>query len=278
MIDACMFLDEVSNDFEEAVDLSTRAGVHGIELRGGIWGKQVQDATDDDIARVQEVMARYGAHVSCIGSPVGKCDLYDEDEYQQHLRWFDRMCELAHIFEIKIIRAFPFWNPEGKPSDRYNEDVPRPNWERILPLIAEKLAPLVRRAEEQDVYYCIESEVSTCSGSCEEIARIIEATSDSEHLAVAWDVRNASSRGEHPLREGYPKIRGRVRHFHVKPNRYMNVATVGDWEDVSYEEVLQTLIADGYDGAASVEHWGSRWLMLEGARQLVELLAKVQGA
>ena len=58
----------------------------------------------------------------------------------------------------------------------------------------------------------------------------------------------------------------------------MNVATVGDWDDVSYEEVLQTLIADGYEGAARVEHWGSPWLMLEGGRQVVELLAKVQGA
>ncbi len=276
MIDACMFLDEVSSDFAEAVDLSARAGVHCIELRGGIWGKAVQEATDDDVARMQQVMAQYGARVTCIGSPVGKCDLYNEDEYQQHLQWFDRMCELAHIFNTKIIRGFPGWNPESSADDRYNEVVPRPDLEPLLPLIAERLAPIVRRAEQEDVYFCLETEMATCSGTCQEVARIIEVCGGSEHLAVAWDINNASSRGEHPLEQGYPLIKERIRHLHVKPNRYMNIETVGDWPDVSYEDVLNILLADGYEGSASIEHWGSPWLMLEGARQLVELLGEIQ--
>lgn len=29
-------------------------------------------------------------------------------------------------------------------------------------------------------------------------------------------------------------------------------------------------------GLADIEHWGSRWLMLEGGRQLVELLDEIQ--
>ena len=36
-------------------------------------------------------------------------------------------------------------------------------------------------------------------------------------------------------------------------------------------------MAAGYDDSASIEHWGSRWLMLEGGRQVVELLDKIQG-
>ena len=35
-------------------------------------------------------------------------------------------------------------------------------------------------------------------------------------------------------------------------------------------------MAAGYEGSASIEHWGSRWLMLEGARQVVELLKKIE--
>ena len=276
MIDACMFFDEVSTDFAEAVDLSARAGVHCIELRGGIWGKQVQEATGDDVARMQQVMDEYGTRVTCIGSPIGKCDLYDEDEYQQHLQWFDRMCELAHIFDTKIIRGFSGWNLEGQHGERYDENVPRPDLAPLLPLIAERLAPIVSRAEREGVYFCLETEMATCSGTCQEVARVIDACGGSEHLAVAWDVNNGSSRGEHPLEQGYPLIRGRVRHLHVKPNRYMNIETVGDWPDVSYDDVLNTLLADGYDDSASIEHWGSRWLMLEGGRQVVELLNEVQ--
>lgn len=275
MIEACIFIDEVSDDFEEGVDLAHRVGVSCIELRGGIWGRSVENCTDDDVARIRDVLARYDARVTCISSPVGKCDLYDEEEYQIHLQWFERMCELAHTFGTQIIRGFPFWNPEGRAADRYKEDVPRPDLNALLPMIADKLSPLVQRAEQEDVYFCIESETSTCSGSCDELARIIHALGDGEHLGVVWDVNNAASLGERPLREGYPKIRGRVRHLHVKPNKYKSIETVGDTE-VSYEEVLRTLIADGYRGSASIEHWGSRWLMLEGARQLVEVLGRLQ--
>jgi len=276
VIDACMFFDEVSADFREAVDLSARAGVHCIELRGGIWGKRVQEATDDDVARMQQVMTEYGTRVTCIGSPVGKCDLYNEEECQRHQEWFVRMCELAHIFDTKVIRGFSGWNPESWHGDRYNENAPRPDLGSLLPLIAERLAPIVRRAEQEDVYFCLETEMATCSGTCQEVAQVIAACGGSAHLAVTWDVDNAASRGEHPLEQGYPLIKGRIRHLHVKPNRYMNIETVGDWPDVSYEDVLNILLADGYEGSASIEHWGSPWLMLEGARQLVELLGNIQ--
>ena len=40
---------------------------------------------------------------------------------------------------------------------------------------------------------------------------------------------------------------------------------------------FETLLADGYEGVATVEHWGSRWLMLEGVRQTAALLGELQG-
>ena len=46
MIEACIFADEVSKDFDEAVRLSVEAGARCIELRGGIWGRSVQTCTD----------------------------------------------------------------------------------------------------------------------------------------------------------------------------------------------------------------------------------------
>ena len=98
MIETSVFADEVSADFEEAVDLSVRAGARCLELRGGIWGRAVQNCTDEDVKRMLEVLERYGARVAVIGSPVGKCTLGDDEGFDQHLRWFDRMCELARAF------------------------------------------------------------------------------------------------------------------------------------------------------------------------------------
>jgi len=268
MIEVSVFADEVSGDFEEAVDLCTRAGATGIELRGGIWGRSVQTCTDDDVERMRDVLARYGARVAVIGSPVGKCALGNEEEYHTHLRWFDRMCELAHAFDTRIIRGFAFWTPS-------REGLPRPDLDELVEEIGARLSPIARRAGEEGVYFCLECEPSTCSGTCGEIARIIEAIEPRDNVMVAWDVNNAARLGEHPLREGYPLVRERVKHVHVKPNSRKSIETVWD-SDATYRQVFETLIADGYEGVATIEHWGSRWLMLEGVRQTVELLKAIE--
>ncbi|MGQ9732963.1 MAG: sugar phosphate isomerase/epimerase family protein [Candidatus Zipacnadales bacterium] len=267
MIEACIFADEVSTNFDEAVRLSVEAGATAIELRGGIWGRNVQNCTDEDVERMKEVLAKYGARIGVIGSPVGKCDLENEEEYQTHLRWFDRMCELAHEFHTSIIRGFAFWNP-NRPEHI------RPNLENYLPRIVEKLTPIVRKAEQGNVFYCLETENSTMTGTCAEIARLIEALEGSPHLGVVWDVNNSWHGGELPYPDGYSRIRGRVRHVHVKPNAAQNLDTVAD-TSFSYADILRILKADGYDGCLSIEHWGSPHLMLEGVRQLVALLAHV---
>jgi sugar phosphate isomerase/epimerase len=267
MIEACIFADEVSKDFDEAVRLSVEAGARCIELRGGIWGRAVQSCTDEDVERIQHVLAREGARVAVIGSPVGKCHLDNEEEYRTHLAWFDRMCELAHAFDTRVIRGFAFWDPSSDHSAR-------PDLDRYLPLIAEKLAPIVEKAEREDVLYCFETECSTMTGTCAEIAAVIEALGGSPNLGAAWDVNNGWGGGELPYPDGYWKIRGRVYHVHVKPNAGKNIETVAD-TSLSYAEVLRVLKADGYDGCASIEHWGSPELMLEGVRQLVPLLEHV---
>ena len=47
----CIFADEVSKDFDEAVKLSHEAGADYVEVRGGIWGKDVTTANDDDMKK-----------------------------------------------------------------------------------------------------------------------------------------------------------------------------------------------------------------------------------
>ena len=73
MIKKCIFADEVSKDFEEAVKQCREAGADYVEVRGGIWGKSVTNADDDDVKRMQEVLDKYDVKVGAIGSPFGKC-------------------------------------------------------------------------------------------------------------------------------------------------------------------------------------------------------------
>src|ERR1051325_2677831 len=100
-IRACVFCDEVAEDFEEAVRLSAEAGAEGLELRGRLFGKSIAQIDDDEAARVAEICDRYGVAVAVIGSPVGKCHPCQAAEHQQ---MFQRMAELAQFFGTTRIR------------------------------------------------------------------------------------------------------------------------------------------------------------------------------
>ena len=261
MIDVCFFADEVSKDFDEAVKLGVQAGANTVEVRGGLWGKSVTTIDNDDVKRMQDVLAKYNAKVASIGSPFGKCHHEKPEEYAQHLRYFDRMVELAHAFETRVIRGFAFWKTDGK------GDANRPNIAAYLDMIVEKLSPVIPIAEREGVTLALENEGSTLVGTCREARAVIDALGNSSALTVCWDVLNGLHCGETPYPDGYAHIKGLVTHIHVKPNRDKTLNPVGA-TNVTYEEVFRIVLADGFRGAASIEHWGSPELMLKGVREL----------
>lgn len=263
MLDVCFFADEVSReDFEEAVKLGVEAGANTVEVRGGVWGKHVTEINEDDVKRAQDVLSKYNVRVSSIGSPFGKCAIDNPEEYDRHLRHFDRMVELAHTFETQIIRGFAFWNP-----NRRMKESSRPDINDYMEQIVEKLALVVPIAESANVILAFENEDATLAGTCEETRAVINALGNSPALASCWDVNNGLHCGENPLPDGYSHVKGLVRHVHVKPNREKNLDPIRD-TNLNYEILLKTLINDGFSGAASIEHWGTPQQMLEGIRQL----------
>jgi sugar phosphate isomerase/epimerase len=268
-IEPCVFTDEVSPDFEEAVQLSVEAGATAMEIRGRLPGGSITTISDADVAAMQAILAKFGARVGSLGSPFGKCHMDKPEELAEHQRHFDRMLQLSAAFETPIIRGFALWRPEKGP------DAERPNLEPYLERIVAFLTPAVRKAEAAGAVLCLENEGSTLVGTCAEARRVLDAVGESPALAVAWDVNNGFDCGEEPLAAGYPLIRGRVRHVHVKPNQHGHMDTVSS-SAVTYDEVFRALLADGFHGAASIEHWGSPQLMLRGVEELVESLERLQ--
>ncbi|MDP6776929.1 MAG: sugar phosphate isomerase/epimerase [Candidatus Latescibacteria bacterium] len=262
-MDIAFFADEVSKaDFEEAVRLGIQAGADGVELRGGIWGRRVQEIDDDEVKRVQDVLAKHGTSIISLGSPFGKCAHDSEAEKADHQRIFDRMVELSHAFDTRIVRCFSLWNPFRKQGDEM-----RPEVDAYLDVICPFLEPAVATAQREGIVLSLENEGATIGGTCAEVASIVAALGDPQSLTFCWDVNNGVALGEPALPEGYGLIRGRISHLHVKPNEAGELDPVLGTE-ISYLELLKTMVADGYKGAASIEHWGSPEDMLRGVRLL----------
>ncbi len=97
------------------------------------------------------------------------------------------------------------------------------------------------------------------------------ALGPSPAVAIAWDVNKLLAGGRRrPTHDRLPTAWPLVRHLHVKPNAAGNLDTIAD-SPRSYRELLSGFAGAWYSGAASIEHWGSPEMMLEGIRQLRSL-------
>ena len=270
MIEVCFFSDELgTEDVRESLRMGVEAGAGGIEIRSKLFGGCVNTITDEQVKTLQGYLKEFGARVAVIGSGTGKYDLYNPDEVKLNHERFIRMTELAHMFETDIVRGFGFWNRYWRTEHRLQPDIPG-----IMPELRAAFEPLIEHAVRENVVIAFEPEGDTNTGNCEQCRQIIDGLGGGPALAVAWDVNNAAHTSELPLPDGYRHIKGLVRHMHIKPDSNHSITTVADTR-VSYRQVFEQLIADSYEGPASIEHWGTPELMLEGIRQTRALLEEM---
>ena len=91
-----------------------------IDVGGGV--KNVMDLTKGEITKLRHQEDEFGMNVASIGSPIGKVKLRNEDDgtknrFVPFKRYLEKdvakSCELAHLFETKLIRGFSFYPSQG---------------------------------------------------------------------------------------------------------------------------------------------------------------------
>ena len=289
MIQACVFTDELSFDFQEAIRICAELRVPYIEPRQGLFGTNVNKIDLEGAIEIKKILDRYGVKVGCIGSGFGKCSLTDEDEWQEHLQILERQIRYADLWDVRLLRMFPFWLP----GDVDPKSESRPDLDAYLPQIVERLRGPCERAEREGITFTMEAEGWTFSGTCPEIRAIIDAV-DSPALTCCWDVANSWHYGRIAWPDDYHYVKGLVTHLHIKDATHdpqdrskQTGRTYIDRGDIPWPEILRTLIADGYDGLASVEthlffdlddhfHW-LQPATIHALRNLNRVLAEVQG-
>jgi L-ribulose-5-phosphate 3-epimerase len=289
VIQSCVFTDELSEDFEEAIRICAELRVPYIEPRLGLYGSNVNQIDLDVAKRMKKYMDRYGVKVGCIGSKFGKCSLSDEDEWREHLGILERQIALAALWDVHLLRVFAFWVPKDidPRSDR------RPDLEAYLPQIVDRLQGPCARDEREGLALTMETEGWTFGGTCPEVRAIIDAVG-SPALTCCWDVANSWHYGRVAWPDDYPLIKGMVSHLHIKDavydpkDRSKRIAsTYIDRGEIPWPDILRTLAADGYSGLASLETHlffeladFYQWLQpatISALRNLNRVLAEVQG-
>lgn len=249
--------DEFDSDLDRSLSIMAEYGVKSAELRT-IWDKNIGDAPDDYIERVQGVLKKHGASAAAIASPFYKCDLLDNPEPEGPagpVHWasarglgaqidlLNRCIEIARRLDTRLIRVFTFWK-RGE----------------LTPIIEEKIvaafAEPAEIAEREGMILAIENEHACFAGTGAETARLIEKIG-SKNVRAVWDPGNAFCAGEVPFPMGYEAIKPFAVHVHAKDARSAGPGkqewcVIGDGE-IDWAGQMRALKRDGYSGLISLE-------------------------
>ena len=130
------FADEIDPDPHTQFQTLNELGIRYVEFRSA-WGTNVLDLSDEQIAEIKRLLARYGISVSAVGSPIGKVGIHDD--FDEHLARFDRALWVARELSAPYIRLFSFWIPEGDDPAKHRDEVLR------------RMSALAERARGHDV-------------------------------------------------------------------------------------------------------------------------------
>jgi len=186
-----------------------------IDVGGGI--KNVTKLTKSEITKIRHLEDEYGLNVASIGSPIGKVKLLDVDDgthnaYVPFKKYLDRdvnkVCELAHAFETKLIRGFSFYPPHG--SD------PREH----LAQAADQLGQIAEACHRSDLTFGLEIEANLVGQNGQLMAELYRQTNHPA-MVLVFDAANILCQGFSPAEvyEQYLAMRGGIGWWHIKDYR-----------------------------------------------------------
>ena len=232
------FSDEIATSFDQQLAEFTKLGIQHIEMRG-VDGKNVATLTLQEVEEVQQKLDAANIKVSCIGSPAGKIQI--TEAFEEHFEQFKHIVAIAEKLNVRYIRIFSFFIPEGQEPGQYKEEVIR----RLKQMVAyiEGRDIVLLHENEKDIYGDIKDR-------CLEVYREI----NHPQFKLIFDFANFVQVGEDTL-TAYAKLKEFVEYFHIKDalNKDGTVVVPGEGDGAVSEILAQAIKEDKYSGFLSLE-------------------------
>ena len=248
--------DGISRDFEYALDTMVATGLEYVELQY-LWEKQVGDLTDANIERVKGLIEERNLKVSCIShhnlSALPVDTAVDAPAYREHIETLQRCIAVAQALGTNLVRIFSF----RKEMVLFGAEpiISEGAWTTVLNRLEEPL----RIADAAGITLVIETAISGNVTSAFLARKLIDEL-DAPHLKVLWDPCSSLYCTEIPYPNGYEMIREHIAHVHLKDGVVNLPAATFDFcamrqgqMDPYYNDIMNALKRDGYDGAISLE-------------------------
>lgn len=243
MIRLSAFADEIAADLDEQIAVLREEQIRYLELRG-VWGLNVLDLDDAQVARIKQTLGANGIAVSAIGSPIGKTPL--DAPFDQHLQRFERAITLAQTFQTPYIRIFSFYPPAATAAGQEID------WMAHRAEVLARLREMTARARAAGVTLLHENEHNIYGESIDRCVDLLRGIDDA-HFQATFDPANFIYGRQRPYPHAYEALRPWIRYVHVKDARPGGGVVVAGAGAARWPELLQRLRADGYDGFFALE-------------------------
>ncbi len=236
------FSDEIDENIEKQFEHLNKLGIKYFEPRG-INGKNISDLNDEEVEELKLTMKKYNIKVSSIGSPIGKIKI--TDNFENHLKVLERTIKTAKMLDVKYIRIFSFYIPEGEDYKLYTDEVIKRM--KAMTEIAANNNIILLHENEKGIYGDI-------AVRCEEILKVV----NSPNLKAVFDPANFVQCGQVTYPEAFNLLRPYVVYMHIKDAFSNGEVVPAGYGEGHVAEILRELYKDGYEGFLSLEpHLGS---------------------
>lgn len=235
------FIDEIDIGFEKEVEVVKKLGMNYIELRS-VDGVNISDLSIEKVKDIKKYLQNKNIKVSCIASPIGKISIDEvdfENKFEEHLKKFKHVLNIAEILEVKYVRVFSFF-------------LKREQKEKYKDLILEKMKSFIKEISDLDIVLLHENEKGIFGDDTESCLKLIEEI-NSEKFRLIFDPANFIQVGVSSLK-AYEKLKKFIEYVHLKDAKFSSHENVligtGDGEVL---ELLKELKKDDFKGFLSLE-------------------------
>ncbi|NOZ23741.1 MAG: sugar phosphate isomerase/epimerase [Planctomycetes bacterium] len=241
--------DEISLDFDTAVEIGTSWGIQYYELRNTPSGR-IPQCAESDIRKIADGVKRYDVKITGLSPGLFKCAVEDPQVQKDIEEVLPRVFELGEKFNTNKIVIFGF----GKPGDDHHAKIAC-DGSKYPQAVIDRLGDMAARAEAAGMMLYLENE-AVCWGDTGPNTGDIIRKVGSDHLKLNWDPCNARSCGVTPYPDGYEQVKDLVAHLHIKDLKTEDgkrqVCPVGEG-DIDWRGQFKALRDDGYDGYYVIE-------------------------
>ncbi len=254
--------DEVSRNFEEALDYALSWGISHFELRELQTGR-VPLVDQTEIDWVKRLLREKSATITAISPGIFKATLLEKDVIKQEMtEKIFQTFRLAETLGTNRVIIFGIQKAENEPESHYDD---------ALNLLGE-MAVL---GEKNGFTIFVENEPNFWCDTGANTAKILR-TIDSPFLRANWDPGNALWAGEVPYPDGYEAIKPYMGNFHAKdytrlPDGSFACRVIGEG-DIDYKNHIAAVVKDKPVEQITIETHCEP--LLEKSKKNVEILKK----